>query len=98
MILKSYNNVINLENYEEFLAMAQKEYVDSIKSENIINTYLCELASRITSIVISECGTFSNSVKDKLADLVADLQKFNVSMSFKTNLQVLNLLKEVNLP
>ncbi|MBR2969721.1 MAG: UvrD-helicase domain-containing protein, partial [Clostridia bacterium] len=42
LILTNYFNIMNIENYEEFLINAKLEYVDSIKSENIINNYICE--------------------------------------------------------
>ncbi|MBQ8615038.1 MAG: UvrD-helicase domain-containing protein [Clostridia bacterium] len=95
LILNGYNNVINLENYEKFLFSAQNEYIDSIKSENVVNTYLCDLAERICANIISEYGTFTSNVQEKLNSLVECLQRFNAHVSFKTNLKVLNQLKVV---
>ena len=95
LILNSYYNVINIENYEEFLTQTVDEYTDSIKSENVINNYMCELASKIQTDVIVECSTFTNAVKEKLMALVNVLQQFNSNISFKANLKILNTLENL---
>lgn len=95
LILNSFNNVINMENYEEFLVRSYNEYVDPIKSENVINLYLCDLAKKICSNIIEEYSMFTNKVKDQLSLLVEDLKALNPHVSFKTNLKVLNNIQNV---
>jgi len=95
LILNAYYNVINIEDYEKFLDTSYNEYIDSVKSENVVNTYLCELASKIVKNIIEEYSNFTSSVKEKLNILVESLQQFNVKMLFKANLNILNKLEIV---
>ena len=95
LILSSYYNVINIENYEEFLEQVYNEYNDPIKSENIVNIQICTLAKQITETVISESINFTENIKVKLSELVKVLQQFNPFVSFKTNLKILNTLEVI---
>lgn len=95
MILSNYNNVINIEDYEKFLDDSCNEYVNSIKSENVINTYICDLANSICVKIMYEYSTYEKVVQDKLNDIMSVLKEFNSKMSFKTNLFVLNKLEDI---
>lgn len=89
LILKSYNNIINIEDYEKFLQDCVCEYSDSVKSENIVNSYICEMANKTLSDVIEEYETLTDKVKTKLQVILDKLNQFNSKMSFKTNLKIL---------
>lgn len=93
LILSCYYNVINIENYDEFLTACADEYCDSVKSEMVVNNYLCDLANKIIQDIICENVEFAQDVKTKLVGFVELLQKFNKHVSFKTNLKVLTELE-----
>lgn len=94
LILDNYYNIINIEDYEQFLADCLSEYQDSAKSENVVNAYMCEFAHNTAKLIIQEYVTYANNVKDILNPLVGELQTFDARLSFKTNLKVLmNLTK-----
>ena len=95
LIMTAYYNVINIENYEEFLESVIAEYNDSIKSENVINKYMCDLATQVQKCIIQEYSTFTNQVKEKLSALCVSLQQFNAFVSFKANLKILTSLESV---
>lgn len=92
MILTAYNNIITLKNYEKFLDDSINEYKDCWKSENVVNNYICKIAGNIVCKIIREISSFDSFVQNKLKQAVAQLQQFNIAMSFKTNLHVLNNL------
>jgi len=89
LILSGYYNVINIENSDQFLLDCLNEYQDSIKSEKVLNDYICSVANKIIAQIIEEYGCFTNQVKDKLNNVVEKLKHFNNNLSFKSNLQTL---------
>ena len=62
MVLNNYYHIINIEDYEKLLDDCVKEYEDSVKSENIINNYICEVGARILKFIIEEFSTFTQKV------------------------------------
>ncbi|MBO5954602.1 MAG: UvrD-helicase domain-containing protein [Clostridia bacterium] len=94
LILDSYNNIINIEDYEKFLETCLNEYADNIKSENIVNSYLCEFASITMGEIIEGFSTYTQDVKDKLQPLIDGLQNFNKHMNLKFNLNVVYALEK----
>ena len=95
LILTSFYNVINLEDYDKFLNDCIAECENPLKSEDVINCYLCDLANKISGEIIENIGLFSESVKNDLSSFVLLLQSFNSKMSFQTNLQILNRLESL---
>ncbi len=95
LIMSSYNNIINLQDYEKFLQGVVGEYENSIKSECVVNEYICNTANRILRAIRDEYSIFTNQVQEKLNMVVENLNKFNFSVSFKTNLQSLNGFESV---
>lgn len=95
MILSAFYNVINLENYDQFLNDCISEYENSFKSEMILNQHICVTVNKTIRCIIENYESFTTSVKTVLSSLVVQLQKFNLSLSFKTNLQTLNSLEDV---
>lgn len=89
LVLTSYYNIINIENYEDFLDKVILEYKDNIQSENIINEYMCRTANNIVKDIIEESVCFDDKIKARLSDFVNQLENFNSAMSFKTNLNTL---------
>ncbi len=95
LIMSTYNNIINIEDYDKFLADCLNEYNDSIKSENVVNTYLCELVDFVGCKIIDEYSPYTLTVKTKLQTLLTSLESFNKSISFKTNLANLNSVETI---
>lgn len=92
LLMSAFNNIINLKDYDKFLNDCVEEYKDSWKSEKILNQHICNVVKNIVAKIISEHSTKTKLVQDKLKTLVADLQQFNIAMSFNYNLNVLNNL------
>lgn len=95
LILNIFKNIINLEDYEAFLNNSFQEYQNSLKSEKVVNDYLCEIANEINQKIIENYSQFSNTVKTKLQNLVQDLEIFNKNINFKTNLKSLMDLQNI---
>ncbi len=95
MILNCYYNVINIENYENFLKNAENEYIDSKKSEFIINDYLNKKINFLSKTIKNSIGEYSNEISNKLKELVFELDKINKNLSLKSNL---NCLFKLNFP
>ena len=86
MILSNYYNVVNLKDYETFLINAQNEYIESIKSEKVLNDIICKQADLLKQKIIYSISTFNKDVQKELKLFVDELEKFNKYASFKTNL------------
>jgi len=90
LAMNTYHNIMNIDDYEEFLDEALLEYKDSIKSENVINQHMCYTAYLIRQKIIESFSTFDAKVKEKLNNIISALDSLNSKMSFITNLQSLN--------
>lgn len=86
LILTTYNNIINIEDYEKFLDDCVVEYTDSLKSEYTVNTYLCDLVDFVGCKIIDNYSPFTTPVKSKLQSLLTGLECFNKNINLKTNL------------
>ena len=95
MILSNYYNVVNLKDYEAFLNNAEQEYVDSIKSEKVVNDYICKRTELLKQKIIYGFLAFDKDVQNILNDFVGELNKFNRYTSFVTNL---NQLYSLDIP
>lgn len=89
MLLANYYNVVNLKDYETFLLNAENEYVDSIKSEKVLNDFICKKANHLKLHIIEEISSFDLKVQNQLKDFVTELDKLNAYASFVTNLKLL---------
>ena len=79
--------VVNLKDYEAFLNNAEQEYVDSIKSEKVVNDYICKRTELLKQKIIYGFSAFDKDVQNILNDFVGELNKFNRYTSFVTNIQ-----------
>lgn len=95
LILSNYYHVINIQDYDKFLSDCIDEYNDGIKSEKIVNDYICSNGRNVLNEIIEVYSSFSNSVKEKLNYVVGCLREFDFNMSFKTNLKVLNNINAI---
>lgn len=95
LILNGYYNVLNVEDFSGLIDNSYEEYVDSIKSENVVNSYICDLAKYVYVKIVEEYSSFEKAVKDKLQPLILGLQNFDKFVSFKTNLKTLNNLEVI---
>ena len=92
VVLDLYHNIINIYNFESFLTDSKNEYVDAIKSENVVNDYIVSNAKNLESKIKYNFSGLEKSVQDKLLEFLYELEKMNQHFSFKTNLSVLNNL------
>lgn len=95
LILSAYYNIINIEDYYGFLDECIDEYRDSVKSERVLNEYVCNMVSRVRSIIIEEYSSLTSGVKGKISSLLEAFDHFNDKVSLKTNLKVLMSLEAV---
>ena len=89
-ILSMYFKVVNLYDYDKFLSDAVNEYVNPIKSEQIVNSYICENVNILKSQII-ESGVKS----EKVDNFFDQLDKFNINLSLQHNLKLLLNLEEI---
>lgn len=94
LLLTAYNNVINLENPQEFFAMAEDEYFNSSKSEYVVNNKICYVINNLKEQIICSYSSFESKIKTKLDEIVATLAEFNNKLSLKHNLA---LFKNLNI-
>ena len=95
LIIKNYNNIINLENPMDFLDMTVLQYDDCIQCENVINSKICYAAKAVLAKVVENYSTFSTKVKDKLQEMVEQLNSMNNALNLKHNLKI---ILSLNLP
>ena len=89
IILDTFYNIINIEDYEKFLLEAKQEYENSVKSEFVVNDYLCKKISKLSIYLKGEMNGFSFDVMERIKNFVYDLDKINKNLSLKTNLNIL---------
>ncbi|MBE7076302.1 MAG: hypothetical protein E7374_00190 [Clostridiales bacterium] len=94
LILEIYNNIISLENYEEFLFQSRNEYVSNEKSQKIVVDYLCNKIENCKSSIRENLPS-EKELKDKVLALYNSLEEFNENLSLDYNLSVLNQIKFV---
>ena len=95
LIIKSYNNIISLENPMQVLDNSILQYEDCIASENVVNKKICFYVNSVKRKVIENHSTFTPKVKDKLKELVSVLDSVNIALNLKHNLK---LILELNFP
>jgi len=93
LILSNYFNVVNLKDYEKFLAGVENEYLDSIKSEKVLNDILCKRIERLRQTIIYSIPALDDKLKPVFKDYVFELEKFNKHTSFVSNLKQLYSIK-----
>lgn len=89
LILETYNNIINLEDYDTFLTKARNEYLNGLKSENVVNMHICSNANKLKKIIIESIPAVESGVGEKLKNFEKTLENFNEKMSLNYNLQIL---------
>lgn len=92
LVLSNFYNIINIGDYSKFLLQSLKEYQGG-KSEDIINTYICNNASETISGIIDNVGEVDENVKAKVADYVGMLNNLNKNIGLKSNLVILKGIK-----
>lgn len=89
IILNTFYNIINIEDYEKFLTECESEYENSTKSEYVVNNYICKKTAGLSSCLKGEINDFPTEIKNMLETLVSELDKINKNFSLKTNLNFL---------
>ena len=90
LVLNTFYNVINIEDYNQFLVDAENEYVDSRKSEYVVNEYLNRKVFNLSRLIKNEMQDWNSNIKESLKNFVFELDKINKSWSLKTNLIYFN--------
>ncbi len=86
MILSSYYNLMNIEDYEEFLTASYNEYVDGLTSEKVVNDYICDGVKTLKKSIIENYSSLCEETKKVIDELLDYLEKFDSNLSLKTNL------------
>ena len=86
MVLSCYLNVINIEDYEKFLDDSVNEYIDSIKSEAVVNKYISNYIDRLKRTIRDNYSSVQVDIQEKLKNYLNILDIFNINLSLKTNL------------
>ncbi len=89
MILSIYFKVVNLYDYNKFLTDSINEYKNPVKSENVVNSYICDNVNILKAKIIE-----SGAKNEKIDDFFKILSQFNKNLSLKTNLSFLKNLVE----
>ena len=90
LVLNTFYNVINIEDYNQFLVDAENEYIDSRKSEYVVNEYLNRKVFNLSRLIKNEMQDWNSNIKESLKNFVFELDKINKSLSLKTNLIYFN--------
>ena len=95
MLLSSYKNVINIEDYEKFFIVSKNEYIDGLLSEKVVNDYIISQIDDLNKTVMSNYSYLCEDTKKVVDCLLNGLNKFDKNLSLATNLK---LLKNFGLP
>lgn len=95
MLLSSYKNVINIEDYEKFFIVSKNEYIDGLLSEKVVNDYIISQIDDLNKTVMSNYSYLCEDTKKVVDCLLDGLNKFDKNLSLATNLK---LLKNFGLP
>lgn len=91
IILQCYNDVINIQNYEEFLDKSLNEYTNPLISENIVNNAIIEQVEKLKF----EAKNYETEVyKDRVDEILNSLENFNKNLFLKQNLSKLKQFKK----
>lgn len=88
LILDRYNNIINIENYDEFLQNAQNEYAAGSKSEKIVNDYVVNTIENYKKILQDDFSNQDDKIKPALVEFIGRLNTVG-GTGLKENLTVL---------
>lgn len=86
LIISAYNNIINIENYDEFLDKSVEEYVDGITSEQIVNSDLCGCVERLKKVIIDNYSCVSEELKKHLNSILDMVSNIDINLSLSSNL------------
>ena len=93
-ILSIYYNVINLQDYDEFLSKAYNEYIDSVASERIVNNAIGSRTEALLKELKEQFSNLPNDLQTKISNYVGLLEGINPYLSLKANL---SSLKNINI-
>lgn len=90
MILNTYYNIINIENYDSFLQKSREEYLNSEYSDNIILKYIIKSCKNLKSEIIHMDRNLPKEILDKIDCMYAQICNLNTNLNLKSNLIALN--------
>ena len=85
LVLETYNKIINIEDYNNFLENSLNEYLDSIKSEKFVNAVIIDKINNIKSKIIKN-HIKNAEINEKINNFIKNIEKFNKNISLKSNL------------
>jgi len=95
LLLSTYNNIVNIKDYEKFLDQSLQEYKDPINSERIINLHIASRVENLIRKIKYSYSDFDANVKQKLDTLIDNLKEINPVLSLVTNFKTLMGISEV---
>ena len=88
LIINRYNDVINIENYEEFLQTSAEQYKLGSKCEKVVNDYLINKVKNCLKVIKGDYFSQAEKIKPALINLVEQLDTIG-GINLKDNLKVL---------
>ncbi len=89
MILSSYYNLMNIEDYEDFLLASCDEYSEGMTSEKVINDYICSGVKNLKQVIIENYSSLCDDTKKVIDILLNQIENFDCNLSLKTNLNTM---------
>lgn len=96
LILTAFYNVSNLYDVDGFISNSLNEYVDSIKSEKIVNDFIVSNINRIKKEIIENFSNFDSKIKEKLNNFMENLNNISNKLTLKANLRTLQSINEIS--
>ena len=96
LILTAFYNVSNLYDVDGFISNSLNEYVDSIKSEKIVNDFITSNINRIKKEIIENFSNFDSKIKEKLNNFMENLNNISNKLTLKANLRTLQSINEIS--
>lgn len=86
LILNCYKKVVSLKDSEDFLFRVENEYLDSVKSENVVNMLICEIVDLARRSVLEVLPAVNGNIKTLLEQFADESEGINENLSLKSNL------------
>lgn len=86
LILSCYKKVVCLKDAEDFLVRVENEYLDSVKSENVVNMLICEIVDAARRSVLEVLSAVDGNIKTLLEQFADESEGINENLSLKSNL------------
>ncbi len=93
IILDTYYEIINIDDYEDFLTKSREEYISSRNSEKIVLNYLLEATKKTYDVLIHANMELDDKLLVKIKQNIKEIEKLNANLNLKANLIILKEIK-----